>query len=96
VKLRLEDLTLREMIAIEEELGCALSVALEKSQMRATAVMIWTIRKRADPGFTLDQALDLTVGEMQAEIESPPEVPGGGNGLSPPVSPVSGSLTPSP
>lgn len=98
MKLRLDqsDVTLGEMAEVEEVLGCSLAQAFDRSQARAVAALAWVTHRRDDPTFTFEQALGLKMSEL--EIGSPGssgEVPGGGNGLSPPGSAASGALTPS-
>ena len=93
-----DDITLGEMIDIEDELGKPLSVVFEEGQAKASAVVAWILKRRDDPTFTLADARRLTIGDLRAMglEDQPGEAPGGGNGLSPPASPASGRLTRSP
>lgn len=99
MKFSMDDITLGEMIDVEEELGKPLSVVFEEGQAKATAVVAWILKRRDDPTFTLADARRLTIADLNAmgvTDASPGEAPGGGNGLSPPASPAPGLLTPSP
>lgn len=96
MRLRLDhgDITLQEMADAEEVLGCSLATAFERSQAKAIAALAWIVKRRDDPTFTFDQALALRMSDLDIVTPgSPGEVPGGGNGLSPPASPASGLLT---
>jgi hypothetical protein len=93
-KLRVDqsDITLAELADVEEELGCSLGTQFERGQAKAIAALAWVTRRREDAGYTLGQALQLRMGDLDIVTpESAGEAPGGGNGQSPPESHVSGN-----
>lgn len=93
-KLRLdqESLTFRELAEIEETLGAPLDVLFEHSRARPMAALAWIIRRREDPEFSFEDALDLGPGDLEME-ESLPEVPSGATTAPRPKSPESGAST---
>lgn len=79
LKLDQESLTFRELADIEEKLGAPLDVLFEKSRALPMAALAWITKRRTDPGFTFDDALELGPADLELE-ESSPEVQSGVTG----------------
>lgn len=79
MKIDASELTLRELAELEEELGTPLAGLMEKSQAHGLAGIAWLVKRRTDPDFTFDDALDLKMGdlEMIAAGEAPAATNGG-------------------
>lgn len=54
----LDDLKLREVVELETAFGKPVG-EIELDSAKATAYLVWFAKRRRDPKFTLDQALDL-------------------------------------
>lgn len=87
-KLRVDNsnITLAELADVEEALGCSLGSQFQRGQARAIAALAWVTRRREDPGYTMAQALELRMSELDIVSQGTDEgeAPGGGNGESPP------------
>jgi hypothetical protein len=59
--LQAEDVTLEEMAIVEETLGVDLETL---NKYRRAAAMIWILRRRDDPTFTYQDALQTTGPEL--------------------------------
>ena len=83
-RLRLDanELTLRELGAVAELLGAPLSEVMESiEQHRGIAALACIIMRRTDPTYTLEQALDLRIADM--DVVPPPNRQSASNGASP-------------
>jgi hypothetical protein len=86
MRLDMADLTLGELADVTERLGVGLQEALQgPAQPRAMAAIVWIIRRRDDPTFTFEQALEIRMADLEVET-SGPEAPAGDNGAAPPMS----------
>ena len=78
-------LTLRELLEVEEAAKVKLG-ALDPKRMgaRELAAIAWVLRRREEPAFTWDDALSLTMSEVNAIIggdaEADPTQPSAPNG----------------
>lgn len=99
VRVDMTELTLREQRDINrilnEELQCSFADALQDwRQPDAVALAVWKLRSRDDPTFTRDDALDLSMADL--ELVGPDgaaagKPTGGTNGIAPSSSPDSGT-----
>lgn len=85
------DLTLGELVAVGEMLAVPLHEAMTGlEQPRAIACIVCVMQRRADPGYTLDQALGLHMRDVEL-VGADPEAPAGNNGGEPALLPASGT-----
>jgi hypothetical protein len=85
------DLTLGELADAGELLGIPLQDAMTGlAQPKAIAALVCVIVRRTDPSYTLDQALQLHMRDIDL-VQTDPEVSAGNNGGGPALSPASGS-----
>jgi hypothetical protein len=86
------DLTLAELDELAETLdGPLADLMTGKGQFKAMAAAAWILQRRTDPTYTLEQARQLKMSDLELTSgEVPAAVPGGG----PQPSPESGDLTP--
>lgn len=83
------ELTLGELADLEEQFGMTLEQLMASSQARGVAGIVWVIRRRTVPEFTLEDAFALKMTDL--EIVTPdPEAPSDGNGATPLPSRASG------
>lgn len=63
-------LTMRELLRVEQAAKVKVGVLGDASKLgaRELAAVAWVIRLREDPDFTFDQALELTMAEVNATI----------------------------
>lgn len=97
IRVDMTELTLREQRDINrilwEEFQCSFTEALQDwRQPDAVALAVWMLRRRVDPTFTRDDALDLSMADMEM-VEPAGEPPGGANGTAPASSPETGIST---
>lgn len=85
-----DDLTMGDMIQIEEVLGFDLSSA---GPIKSATAIAWAIRHRTDPEFSWEDALRLKPAELGVG-DTDPEVPSDDGGTAPPSSPASGDSIP--
>lgn len=92
IRVDASELTLGEMAEVGELVG---ENDTEKPGVgfRYTAAMAYVTKRRSDPNFTYDDALNLKMSELDM-VESPPEASGAGNGAAPQPSPAPGDSTP--
>jgi hypothetical protein len=90
IRVDVSEMTLREMAEAVEAAGNPDAAGFN---FRQTAALAMIVQRRTDPTFTLEQALELKIGELDI-VEAAPEVPGGSTGVLPPLSAVSGMSDP--
>ena len=92
------DLTLAEYAEIEGELGEGLDVLLNGTgKWRAIAAMAWIVQRRDDPAYTLADALQLRMRDIEMvnpEQADAPFGPAANSGVPPPASLGSRRLDP--
>lgn len=89
LKIDASQLTLRELSELESATGVPLSELMEQSQAKGIAGIAWLVKRRTDPAFTLDQALDLHMGDLEMIVAG--EAPAASNGGKPHESLASGT-----
>lgn len=88
-------LTLRELHEIRKLAGAPLEELMAgEDQALGLAAIVCVVARRTDPAFTLDQAWDMRLHDLEM-VTADPEAKGGGNGAQPQPSPASGPSTPS-
>jgi hypothetical protein len=85
------ELTLREMAELSAVAG---DFEAPGSNFRFTAALAWAMKRRTDPDFTFEQALDLKMGDLDIVGEADPEVLAANIGGKPPASVEPGPSTP--
>lgn len=69
-----DDLTLGELCDIEDKAGADAIQKLTQNPpqvgVRAMAALVWVLRRREDPDFTYEAALDVRVAELDFEVPS--------------------------
>jgi len=72
-KYSLDDLTLGELEALEDHMGLPLS-QVDMNSARAMKFLVWVVKHREDPSFTLEQAGMVKVTDLMAgdEEDIPP------------------------
>lgn len=94
LKVDMQQLTLRELSDARDVLdGTSLADVMQTDQWRGTAVLAYLTKRRTDPGFTFDQALDLRMADIEL-VNPDPEAQGAPNGAEPQSPPESGDSTP--
>jgi hypothetical protein len=89
----MSELTLRELDEAGEMLGQPITEIIGgPRQVRAMAAMAAVVKRRSDPTFTFEQALDLRMEDLEI-VEPAPEGNGDGGGA-PRPSPEHGTSTP--
>lgn len=91
--MRAEELTGHEILDVEKVLGTTFAQAAEDGNLMVGYAIFWVARRRDDPTFTYDQALDESLETVSKAIEDlGDQVPkaAGGNGAPSPVSAGSG------
>lgn len=70
-----DDLTLEELEVLEETLGTGIDGAFAdgKPKAKAMRVIIWLMKRREDPDFTLEDAGKLRLSDLDLEGEDPGE-----------------------
>lgn len=68
--MRLDQLTLREIQIVEKQAGTAITAMQNETAPKGAmmAALVWVIKKREDPSFTWEQALDTPMDEASAII----------------------------
>lgn len=94
VRIDQASLTFAELADIEEQLGTSLSGLFEKSQARGMAALVWVTKRRDNPEFSFEEAMQYRAGDIE-NVDDSPEVSSASNGDTPPKSHVSGASTPS-
>lgn len=66
----MQKLTLGEVAAVEEKSGLAVTEIGEPGVPMAKfmAAVAWVFKRRTDPGFTFEQALDLPMSELDGVL----------------------------
>lgn len=67
---RVDDLTLNDVAEIEDRHGESLGELFEAGRIGPLLHMAWCIRRKSEPGLTLEQVGEVTMGEMAAEREA--------------------------
>jgi hypothetical protein len=95
LQLVVDDLTLREVRELRQLAdGLPLEQIMSVDLELGLAALACVIKRRTEPGFTMDDAWDLRVSDLEL-VQPDPEASGDGNGATPQPSPVSGPSTPS-
>lgn len=87
IVVNVSEFSLREMAEAIELAGAPDAAGFN---FRQTAALAWVVKRRTDPAFTYEQALDLKIGDLDIVGESP-EVPSGVTGELPPLSLATGT-----
>jgi hypothetical protein len=67
----LEDFTLGELEWLEDHMGAPLSDAQALQTMKAAVGVVYLIKRREEPEFTLDQARETKLATLDAPAEEP-------------------------
>lgn len=59
MRIDVDKLTFRELLDVEEKAGLEIGKVIESGSMRGMAALVWVVRRREDPQFSWDDALDL-------------------------------------
>jgi hypothetical protein len=62
MKIDVDKLTFREILDIEEKAGLDIAEVFRMRSTRGIAAMVWVVRRREEPDFTWDNALELNIG----------------------------------
>lgn len=93
IRVDLASLTLRQLDEIADLLGgVPLAKVMETQQGRGLAAVACVVKRRTDPTFSLEDALDLPMDALDV-VNLPETVGDGSNGDAPRPSPASGPLT---
>lgn len=87
IRVDVAEMSLREMAEAIELAGDENAPGFN---FRQTAALACIVKRRTDPTFTYEQALELKIGELDIVNDEAPEVPGGGTGVLPLPSPEPG------
>jgi hypothetical protein len=88
IRVDTNELTLGELAELEETMGASLQSVMENSQARGMAAIVWLIRRREDPAFTLADALNIRMGDL--DMVTPGEALAVSNGGKPQSLPATG------
>lgn len=95
LKIDMDELTLRELHEVRKLGGAPLEELMAgEDQALGLAAIACVVQRRTIPTFTLDDAWELRLTDIEM-VQPDPETLGGGNGVTPQPSPVSGPSTPS-
>ena len=63
-------LTLRDLLDFEEYAGVRLSEAFSNGHtpIKAAAALLWVVKRKDNPDFTIDDALDTRIDELEVEL----------------------------
>ena len=69
----LDDLTLGELEALEDHMGLPIS-QVDLNSARAMRFLVWLLKHREDPGFTMERAGEVKITDLisEGEDENPP------------------------
>jgi hypothetical protein len=96
LKVNMDDLTLRELHEIRKLAGAPLEELMAgEDQALGLASIVCVMQRRTIPTFTLDDAWDMRLHDLEM-VTADPETKGGSNGEAPQLSPESGTSIPSP
>lgn len=89
----MDELTLGELHKVRKLAGAPLEEIMQgEDQALGLAALVTVFKQRDDPTFTIEDALQLPLKDLQMG-EPDPEVPSGGNGVTPLSSPAPGPST---
>ena len=92
LKVQMDSMTLRELHEVRKLAGAPLEeLMVGEDQALGLAAIACVVKRRTDPAFTLDDAWELHLGDLELVAPDPTT---GGNGAKPPPSPESGTSTP--
>jgi hypothetical protein len=79
----LDDLTLGELEALEDHMGLPIG-QIDLNSARAMRFLVWLLKHREDPAFTMEQAGDVKITDLISdEADDNPPAEGGGAGAPP-------------
>lgn len=72
LRIDINDFTLLEVEEFEEATGVLFGEVLQRRTAKAMAGLVWIVRRRTDPSYTLEQAkADTKVGDIKWGSEQP-------------------------
>lgn len=71
MKLDVNSLTINEVVDLEDALGTSMDTAFRDGEPKGKALraILWIIGRRDNPDFTLEEAGELQLGEVDLEAE---------------------------
>ena len=74
VQIDLDDLTLGEMEEVEQIVGVPFGEAFEDTTLSAKALLalVYVVKRRENPNFTLDQARNFRLSDLQVSMGGEP------------------------
>lgn len=69
VKIDPDKLTFREVCDIEDKAGMGIADVFRQQSTRGLAALVWVIRRRDEPAFSWEDALDLEIGVTDSIFE---------------------------
>jgi hypothetical protein len=87
---QVDDFSGRELVAAERGFGINLMPELDAGTMQGVYALIYLVKHRENPDFTVDDALDIKIGQLN-EMLSDDDEPDEGEAAGPPTpAPVKG------
>jgi hypothetical protein len=69
MKVNVDKLTFREILEIEEKAGVGFADVVKEMPTKGLAALVWVIRRREQPDFSWDAALDLNFEAVDAVFD---------------------------
>lgn len=89
----LNELTIGDLEDLEDIVGVPFDqINMERPSMKVAKAMIYIVKRRTDPDFTLEDARDIRVSELQDSLNVRPTDPEGEDSSN--ISPPSSTSTP--
>lgn len=73
VSYKLGDLTLGELEELEEHVGLPMDM-LSWGSAKVISFVVWLVRRRADPGYSLDDAKNIKIDAVNSDTDAVAEV----------------------